>query len=125
MKGRGAALCDYNHDGRIDLAVAQNGSATKLYRNVLGRPGLRVLLKGPPGNPQGVGAGIRLQYVDGRLGPLREVHAGGGYWSQDATTQVMGLDGTPEAIVVRWPGGSTTKYTIAQGAKEIRIGKGD
>src|SRR5262249_49109027 len=47
---RGAALCDFDEDGRIDLAVAQNGEATKLYRNVTGKPGLRVRFEGPPGN---------------------------------------------------------------------------
>ena len=39
---RGAALCDFDGDGRVDLAVSQNGAETKLYRNVLGKPGLRV-----------------------------------------------------------------------------------
>ena len=29
-----AATCDYDHDGRIDLAVTQTGGQTKLYRNV-------------------------------------------------------------------------------------------
>ncbi|HSA03085.1 MAG TPA: VCBS repeat-containing protein, partial [Candidatus Paceibacterota bacterium] len=30
-EGRGSALCDYDHDGRLDLAVAQNGNATQLF----------------------------------------------------------------------------------------------
>jgi VCBS repeat protein/ASPIC/UnbV protein len=29
-----AAACDYDHDGRVDLAVMQTGGQTKLYRNV-------------------------------------------------------------------------------------------
>ena len=44
-EGRGAAACDYDGDGRVDLAVSQNGAQTKLYHNVAGRPGLRVRLK--------------------------------------------------------------------------------
>ena len=43
---RGAALCDFDGDGRVDLAVSQNGAETKLYQNVLGKPGLRVRLAG-------------------------------------------------------------------------------
>jgi hypothetical protein len=117
-------LCDYDHDGRVDLAVAQNGSATKLFRNTGGKVGLRILLKGPTGNPQGIGACIRLHYRDGRLSPVREVHAGGGYWSQDAATQVMGLAGDVETVIVKWPGGATTRHPVPQGAKEIRVGKG-
>ena len=29
-----AASCDYNHDGRVDLAVTQTGAQTRLYKNV-------------------------------------------------------------------------------------------
>ena len=29
-----AAACDYDHDGRVDLAVTQTGGQTKLYKNV-------------------------------------------------------------------------------------------
>jgi hypothetical protein len=118
-EGRGAALCDYDHDGRMDLAVGQSGNATKLYRNVGGKVGLRVRLKGPPGNPDGVGAVVRLQYGNGRWGPARELHAGAGYWSQDSAVPILGLAGEPEAIQVRWPGGKTTTGPIPTGAKEV------
>jgi VCBS repeat protein/ASPIC/UnbV protein len=30
---RGCAVCDFDHDGRPDLAVTQHGAATKLFRN--------------------------------------------------------------------------------------------
>ena len=60
---RGAALCDYDGDGRLDLCVAQNGAPTLLYHNEGARPGLRVHLEGPPGNPHGVGAMLRLQFT--------------------------------------------------------------
>jgi len=42
----------------VDLAVTQNGAETKLYQNVLGKPGLRVRLNGPPANPDGVGRDV-------------------------------------------------------------------
>jgi hypothetical protein len=119
--GRGVALCDYDHDGRVDVVVAQNANATKLYRNMGGKPGLRVLLEGPPGNPPGIGAQLRVLYKDQRLGPAREVHAGGGYWSQDSTTQVLGLDGEAEAVLARWPGGKTTRTPVPPGAREVHV----
>src|SRR6185503_9213662 len=43
---RGAALADFNEDGRVDLVVTQNGAPTRLYQNVTGKPGLRVRLAG-------------------------------------------------------------------------------
>src|SRR6266545_2409746 len=39
---------------------SQTEAETKLYHNVRARPGLRVWLKGPAGNPNGVGAQVRL-----------------------------------------------------------------
>jgi hypothetical protein len=79
---RGAAVCDYDEDGRVDLVVTQNGERTRLYHNVGAKPGLRVRLEGPEGNREGVGARLRLQFQE-RQGAMREIHAGSGYWSQD------------------------------------------
>jgi hypothetical protein len=117
---RGAALGDFDVDGRVDLAVSQNGAETKLYRNVLGKPGLRVRLAGPAGNPDGVGATLRLVF-GGRMGAAREIHGGSGYWSQDSAVQVMGGPEVPTQIWIRWPGGKTTTSPIPAGAKEITV----
>jgi hypothetical protein len=117
---RGAALCDFDGDGRVDLAVSQNGAETKLYQNVLGKPGLRVRLAGPPGNPDGIGATMRLVF-GGRMGAAREIHGGSGYWSQDSVVQVLGCPETPTQIWVRWPGGKTTTSPVPAGAKEITV----
>jgi len=119
--GRGVAVCDYDHDGRADLVVAQNSNATLLYHNTGAKVGLRVLLRGPPGNRLALGAMIRLQYHDDRLGPVREVHAGGGYWSQDATTEVLGIHEEIDFVIVRWPGDGVTKVRVPPGAREMRI----
>jgi len=117
---RGAALCDYDGDGRVDLVVTQNGAETKLYHNVGARPGLRVRLQGPEGNPAGIGAQVRLLYAQ-RAGPVREIHAGSGYWSQDSAVQVLGTPQPPTQIWVRWPGGKSTTSALPQGAKEISV----
>src|SRR5437016_1282676 len=112
---RGAAVCDYDGDGRVDLVVTQNGAETKLYHNVVARPGLRVRLKGPPGNPQGAGAQMRLRFGQ-RQGPVREIHAGSGYWSQDGAVQVLGTPEPPTQIWLRWPGGQVTTSAIPENA---------
>jgi hypothetical protein len=117
---RGAAAADYDGDGRLDLVVTQNGTATKLFHNLRARPGLRVRLSGPPGNPTGIGAMIRLK-SGGRSGPAREIHAGSGYWSQDSAVQVLGVLPEPRQLWVRWPGGQTNTFDVPKGAHDVEM----
>jgi hypothetical protein len=118
-EGRGAAVADYDRDGRTDLAVAQQAQVTRLFRNRQGRPGLRVQLQGPPANPHGVGAVIRLAYAEGSNGPARAIHAGGGYWSQDSSVAVLAWSGAPARLIVRWPGGKVTEVPLVAGTLSV------
>src|SRR4029079_13746428 len=119
---RGAAFADFDGDGRLDLAVSQNSAATSLFHNRGAKPGLRVRVQGPPSNPDGVGAQVRLMYGD-RLGPVREIQAGSGYWSQNVAVQVFGFDTPPTAGWVRWPGGGETRTPVPAGTKEVVVSK--
>ncbi len=119
---RGAAYADFNADGRLDLAVTQNGDSTRLFVNRGGTPGLRVRVKGSASNPDGVGAQLRLVYGE-RMGPVREVQAGAGYWSQNGAVQVFGKSGEPTAVWVRWPGGATATVPVPAGAKEVVVSR--
>lgn len=117
---RGAAVSDYDRDGRLDLAVTQNGAATKIFRNATGKPGLRIRLKGPAGNSTGVGAALRL-FRGGVGGPVREIHAGAGYWSQDSGVVVLGKDMPADVVWVRWPGGRATETAVPKEAAELTV----
>jgi enediyne biosynthesis protein E4 len=117
---RGAGYADFDGDGRLDLVVSQNGTTTRLFHNRGGQAGLRVRLQGPAGNPDAVGAQLRLVYGE-RMGPLREVQAGSGYWSQNGAVQVLGLAGTPTAVWVRWPGGAETRTAVSAAAREVLV----
>ena len=117
---RGAAAADYDGDGRVDLAVSQNGALMTLWHNVGAKPGLRVRLHGLSSNPLAIGTQLRIIAGTTR-GPLREVHAGSGYWSMDATTQVMALPAAASALWVRWPSGQEEIIPIAPGQKQIAV----
>ncbi|MCL4176561.1 MAG: VCBS repeat-containing protein [Verrucomicrobia bacterium] len=117
---RGCALADFDQDGRPDLVVTQNGAATRLFRNATARPGLRVRLLGPPGNPYAVGAMLRLQ-SGAYSGPAREIQAGSGYWSQNSPVQVLGQSQSPAALEIRWPGGRTHKVAVPKDALQITV----
>ena len=117
---RGAAYADLDGAGRLALAVSQNGAPTRLFRNAGATPGLRVRLIGPPGNPSGVGAQMRLRYGD-RSGPLREVQSGSGYWSQNGAVQVLGRDGEPTALWVRWTGGREQVVPLEPDQSQITV----
>jgi hypothetical protein len=115
---RGAAVCDFDGDGRADLVVAQNSAETKLFRNALAKPGLRIRLTGPPGNPRSIGAMLRLKFGN-QFGPAREIHAGSGYWSQDSVVQVMAVPAAPNGLWVRWPGGRTNMFELPAQARTV------
>jgi hypothetical protein len=117
---RGAAVSDYDADGRPDLAVTQNSAGTKLYHNELCKPELRVRLIGSEGNLDAIGATIRL--TDGRQSSAaREVRAGSGYLSQDSSVQLLAFRPGLTNLWVRWPGGKVTTSPIPTDAREISI----
>ncbi|MDZ7694925.1 MAG: FG-GAP-like repeat-containing protein [Balneolaceae bacterium] len=118
---RGAAFSDFNKDGKVDMAVSQNNYHTKLYLNKVDNAGLRIILEGPPSNQDAIGSGIRLIYEDQSAGPLREIQAGSGYWSQNSFTQVLGMNKQVSEIEVHWFDGKRQSVNAEQGKVEYVI----
>jgi hypothetical protein len=109
---RGLAVGDFDGDRKPDLAIGQNGAETKLFRNLSAKPAMRILLKGPAGNPAGFGAQLWLEFGN-RSGAVREVRCGSGFWSQDSATMLFAVpDEKPTAISVRWPGGKMRRQSV-------------
>jgi hypothetical protein len=106
----------------MDLAVSQNGAPMTLWHNTGAKPGLRVRLEGPAENPHGIGAQLRV-VAGNRRGPVRELHAGSGYWSMDGATTVLALPPGASALWVRWPSGreQTVPLIIGQTTMTIKM----
>ncbi len=117
---RGCAVADMDGDGRMDWIDTQVGADTRLFLNQLGAPGLRVRLKGPPRNPLGLGAVVRVVSATGvGMGTAHEVHGATGAGSVDLSTVVVA--GAAERLEVRWPGGRRTVATVTSGAREVVV----
>jgi len=117
---RAMAVGDLDDDGRPDLVMTQHAGRLKLFRNRTGVPGLRVRLVGPSGNRNGVGAQLRLKRGE-RVGPVREVQTGSGYWSQNSSTLILTGPAEPMQLWIRWLGGRVTETALPGGAREVSV----
>jgi len=118
---RAAAGCDYDHDGRPDLAVTQFHAKTRLWNNRIAQPGIRVTLRGPVGNLQSIGAQVALVDANGSKGLIREVKSGTGYWSQDGAALILPNPNHAESIWIRWPRGKEMTLKLPTKVKEVVV----
>lgn len=120
--GRGAAFGDLDDDGDVDVVVANNeGPARVLLNRAADFPpngwiGLRAVHRPRPDGPvtDALGAWVEVERADGvRKG--RRVRTDGSYASANDPRVVVGLGadpgGRPVTVRVRWPGGSTERWS--------------
>ncbi len=118
---RGSAVCDYDRDGRMDLAVSQNAAETMLFHNLIPEQGIRVHLIGPPSNPTGIGSQVRPVYKEGGKGPVKAICAGSGYRSMDSGNLIFGAARKIVSFEIRWFSGVSETQAVSPGDLEIEV----
>ena len=118
------SVTDLDDDGRPDYVAAENNGPLLAFKN--GAPKSRFLsirLKGPNGNPTGLGTKLTLQMVDGTKKGM-EMYGGSGYLSQNSPIAFFGLGKSqPISLTVTWPDGKvqTERFSnFSGGSKEVR-----
>jgi hypothetical protein len=83
---------------------------------------VRIVLRGPAGNPTAVGARITVELADGST-LTSEVYAGSGYYSQSTAACFFGYTdaNVPRQVRVRWPSGTTTQHPFPPGSTSLTL----
>ena len=110
---RGLATADYDHDGRLDVAIGIHTGAGVLLRNTSSNTGnwLQVKLEGSSSNRFGIGATIEV-----KIGVNTYSHQSvlsSSYLSTNSTIAHFGLGKAKQAdsVTVTWPSGVVTEQT--------------
>ncbi len=110
------AMVDLEQNGWPDFILTRNNSSTLAFRNggAAGGNPFCVRLRGPAGNPSGIGSRISVELAGGSA-QSAEVHAGSGYLSQSTAACFFGYPSSdpPVRVRVRWPDGSSTAHDVA------------
>jgi hypothetical protein len=105
--GRGVAVGDYDNDGRMDLAISNNGEAAVLLHNESHTPyhWVRLELQGTQSNRDAIGTRVTV-HAGGRT-LVRHRKGGGSYLSASDPRLLVGLGTATQVdrMEIRWPSG--------------------
>jgi len=119
------ALTDLDGDTRPDLVATVNSSSPKIFLNRMVKgDSLIIRLKGPNGNPRGVGSRVSLKLKSGKT-LVGEVYSGSSYLTASSTDLFFSIPEGDEAVslVVRSPLGKIIeqKLTASTGVVVITL----
>lgn len=123
-RARGAALADFDQDGRLDLLVSNRRAPLEIYRNVTPDVGnwLRVMPMQRDGNRNAIGAVITVTTPFGRQSVQHII--GGGHAGGQLLPRHFGLGpATVAAVQVVWPDKSRSAVQIVTPGQTVIITK--
>ena len=119
-RSRGAALADFDLDGRLDLIVSNRRAPLEIYRNTTANTGqwITVDLRQDGGNRNAIGAVITATTDD--FSQSMQHTIGGGHAGGQLLPRHFGLGDAAQAQVdVRWPDGTITRRQVPAGTRAI------
>ena len=120
---RGAAVGDFNHDGKLDIVVTALSTPAEIWINDSpgGHHWLELALQGTKSNRDAIGARIRLT-AGGRT-QFNHVTTASGYASSSAGPVHFGLGAAKVAdeVEIRWPSGITQVLKNVSADQVLRI----
>ena len=129
--GRGLAVVDWDHDGDLDVWLAnRTGPQVRFMRNDTpsGAHFLAVRLRGQSCNRDAIGARLELVLRNqGQHKLIKTLRAGEGYLSQSSKWIHFGLGSSTEIdrLTVQWPGGKTQSFTGLSADRRYRLTQGN
>ena len=123
---RGAAYCDYDNDGDLDIAVSNIDERPQLLRNEGGnrKHWLEMRLVGTTSNRDAIGARVKVRA--GEIVQWGRVRTGGSYISGNDLRLHFGLEGhdSVDSVEIRWPSGATEKLGKVPANRILTIQEG-
>jgi enediyne biosynthesis protein E4 len=123
---RGAAICDFDNDGDLDILINNNGQPAQLLRNDGGNRNhwLEIFLMGTKSNRDGVGCCVKVTAGDLVLYDQRK--GGMSYQSAQDPRLHFGLGRNSKVyeVEIRWPSGAVTKLANLNADQIVSVEEG-